>query len=85
MTKVVVYTKRGCHLCERVLKKLEELNSKGSVKIATRDITQDQEFFELYKYLIPVVAVDDEVKLTGAALANPITLEDVLRRTIFHT
>ena len=85
MVEVIVYTKRGCHLCEHVLEKLEELNSHGSMKIATRDIAQDQELFERYKYLIPIVAVDGKVKLAGAALANPITLEDMLRRTIFHT
>jgi glutaredoxin len=80
---VVVYTKRDCHLCERVLEKLDELNSQGSFRIATKDITQNQELYRRYRYLIPVVAVDGEVKLAGAVLANPITLEDVLRRAIF--
>ena len=81
----MVYTKRDYHLCEHVLEKLEELNSQDSMKIATGDITRHQEFFGRYKYLIPIVAVDGKVKLTGAALANLITLEDMLRRTIFHT
>ena len=85
LTDVVVYTKQGCHLCERVIAKLEELNSQGSIRIAMRDITQDQDLFQGYKYLIPVVAVDGKVRLAGAVLANPITLEDVLRRAIFSS
>jgi predicted thioredoxin/glutaredoxin len=80
---VVVYMKENCHLCERVIEKLEELNPTGSVRISTRDITQDQELCERYKNLIPVVAVNGKVKLAGAILADPSTLEDVLRKTVF--
>ena len=83
LTEVVVYTKEGCHLCERVIEKLEELNPTGSVKISARDITQDQELYERYKNLIPVVAINGKVKLAGAVLADPSTLEDVLRKTVF--
>jgi hypothetical protein len=75
--------KENCHLCERVIEKLEELNPTGSVRISTRDITQDQELYERYKNLIPVVAINGKVKLAGAALADPSTLEDVLRKTVF--
>jgi predicted thioredoxin/glutaredoxin len=75
--------KEGCHLCERVIEKLEELNPTGSVRISTRDITQDQELYERYKNLIPVVAINGKVKLAGAVLADPSTLEDVLRKTVF--
>lgn len=83
MTEVVVYTKKGCHLCERVLEKLKELNSAKSVKISTQDITQSRELFERYKNLIPVVAVDGKVRLAGVAMTNLNAMEEILRRTVF--
>jgi len=82
MTEVVVYSKQGCHLCERVIAKLEEMNYESSIRISTRDITEDQKLFERYRYLIPAVAIDGKVRLAGAALTDPNTLEDVLRKAI---
>jgi len=82
MTEVVVYSKQGCHLCERVIAKLEEMNYESSIRISARDITEDQKLFERYRYLIPVVAINGKVRLAGAALTDPNTLEDVLRKAI---
>jgi glutaredoxin len=82
MTEVVVYSKQGCHLCERVIAKLEEMNYESSIRISARDITEDQKLFERYRYLIPVVAINGQVRLAGAALTDPNTLEDVLRKAI---
>jgi len=82
MTEVVVYSKQGCHLCERVIAKLEEMNYESSIRLSARDITEDQKLFERYRYLIPVVAINGKVRLAGAALTDPNTLEDVLRKAI---
>ena len=80
-----MYTKEGCHLCERVLDKLAELNSEGSFTISTQDITKSKKLFEHYRYLIPVVEIDGKVTLAGTALSNASTMIEVLRRAIFSS
>lgn len=84
MSSVVVYMKDGCHLCERVIAELLRLVSERSFEISIKDITSDPHLFECYKNMVPVVAVDGRVGLVGAALANPNTLEDALRRALFR-
>jgi glutaredoxin len=82
LTKVVVYTREGCHLCERVIAQLEKLNSTSSLDISTKDITEDAELFERYRNIIPVISIDGRVGLAGEALANPRTLESTLRKAL---
>jgi glutaredoxin len=80
--KVVLYTKDGCHLCERVLTELLKLRDEQSFEISIKDITTDSQLFERYKNIIPVVEVDGKVRLAGAALSNPNTLESALRKML---
>ena len=82
MHKVVLYTKDGCHLCERVLTELLKLRDEQSFEISIKDITTDSRLFERYKNIIPVVEVDGKVRLAGAALSNPNTLESALRKML---
>jgi glutaredoxin len=82
LTKVVVYTKEGCHLCERVIAQLEKLNSTGSLDISTKDITEDTELYNRYRDIIPVISIDGRVGLAGEALSNPRTLESTLRKAL---
>jgi glutaredoxin len=84
LSSVVVYTKDGCHLCERVIAQLLKLRSEQSFEISIKDITTDSRLFERYKNIIPVVAINGKVRLAGAALANPNTLEDALRRALLR-
>jgi glutaredoxin len=79
---VVVYTKEGCHLCERVISTLEKLTSELPFKIATQDITDSADLFERYKHVIPVVEIDGKIRLGGSTLSNPKTLDDVLRKAL---
>ena len=83
MKKIVVYSKKGCHLCERAISELEQLRSVGNFDLTTRDITEDAEIYERYKNIIPVISVDGAVKLAGSAVSNPLTLKEVLKRAIF--
>lgn len=85
MTKVVVYSKEGCHLCENVIAELWKLRNEQSFEIAIKDITTDAELLKRYKNIIPVIAIDGKVKLGGATLANPNTLKEVIRKTLFAT
>ena len=83
MHRVVLYTKDGCHLCERVLTELLKLRDEQSFEISIKDITTDSQLLQRYKNIIPVVEVDGKVRLAGAALSNPNTLEDALRKVLF--
>ena len=62
---------------------LLRLRDKQSFEISIKDITTDSQLFERYKNIIPVVEVDGKVRLAGAALSNPNTLEDALRKVLF--
>jgi glutaredoxin len=84
MTKVVVYSKEGCHLCENVISELKKLKAVEHFDLAARDITEDPELFERYKNIIPVVLIDGKVKLAGAAVSNPRDLKQVLKRAIIN-
>lgn len=82
MRKVVVYSKDGCHLCEKVISELEKLRAVESFDLTTQDITEDPALFERYKNIIPVVEIDGRVKLAGAAISNPNNLEEALKRAL---
>jgi hypothetical protein len=60
-----------------------KLRGERSFEISIKDITVDQQLFESYKNIIPVVEVDGRVRLAGAALADPNTVESDLRRVLF--
>jgi len=79
----VVYTKEGCHLCEKVIASLTRMQARNSFKLSTEDITKDSALFERFKTIIPVVEIDGQIRLAGAALSNPDTLDFVLRKTLF--
>ena len=84
MKRIVVYSKDGCHLCEKVISELEKLRSVESFDLTTRDITEDSELYERYRNIIPVVSVDGVVKLAGAAVSNPSILEATLKKAIIN-
>jgi len=82
MRKVVIYTKEGCHLCERVIAELDKLSKMHSFEVSIRDITNDLELFERYRNIVPVVSIDGVVRFTAESLANPRALEDSLRNAL---
>jgi glutaredoxin len=83
LTRVVVYTKEGCHLCENVISTLMKLSSERPLDISTQDITVSPELFERYNHVIPVVEIDGKIRLGGSTLSNHETLEDVLKKALF--
>lgn len=82
MRKVIVHTKEGCHLCERVIVELKRLNVTNSFELSIQDITVDSQLFERYWNIIPVVSVDGVIKLTAESLPSPSGLESLLRNAL---
>lgn len=80
MTKVVVYTKEGCHLCENVIEELQKLSIAHALDLSTVDLRPD--LFQRYKVTIPVVEIDGRVRLGGVTLANRSILSAVLWKAL---
>jgi hypothetical protein len=58
VVEIVVYSRRGCHLCDDLLLDLEPL-CKGRAKIIVRDVDSDPAWADRYGTAIPVVCVDN--------------------------
>ncbi|QNP31231.1 glutaredoxin family protein [Cylindrospermopsis curvispora] len=70
--QIILYGKPGCHLCEGLIEKLEQItDNKDSNKSANisftlevRDITTREDWFAAYQYEIPVLFLWDSSKGT---------------------
>ena len=51
---LILYTKKGCHLCEGLQEKLEKITS-FEVELELRDINSNENWFNLYQYEVPVL------------------------------
>ena len=60
MTRVTVYTRFGCHLCEEAERVLRTEQATGGVALELVDIDRDPELVRRYGVRVPVVAVDGE-------------------------
>jgi glutaredoxin len=52
--KLILYSKPGCHLCEGLQEKLEQIQS-IDFDLEIRDITTRDDWFQAYQYEIPVL------------------------------
>lgn len=61
--QLIFYSKPGCHLCEGLYEKLQQVQSLP-LEIEVRDITTREDWFNLYQYEIPVLCqrVNDETE-----------------------
>ena len=56
---LILYSKPGCHLCEGLQEKLEQIqadpDSGCQFKLEIRDITTREDWFNQYQYEVPVL------------------------------
>ncbi len=52
--RLILYSKPGCHLCEGLQEKLEQISSLD-LQLEIRDITSRDDWFQAYQYEIPVL------------------------------
>lgn len=52
--RLILYSKPGCHLCEGLQEKLEQITS-FPIELEIRDITTRPDWFAAYQYEIPVL------------------------------
>jgi Glutaredoxin-like domain (DUF836) len=54
----ILYSKPGCHLCEGLQEKLEQIHPPDfslDIHLEVRDITTREDWFQAYQYEIPVL------------------------------
>jgi len=56
--EVVLYTRKGCHLCEVVKESLVKLRRHGSFELREIDVDSDAETRRLYTDEVPVVFIN---------------------------
>jgi glutaredoxin len=54
MMRLILYSKPGCHLCEGLQEKLEQIESLN-FQLEVRDITERDDWFQAYQYEVPVL------------------------------
>ncbi|MDZ7952272.1 glutaredoxin family protein [Nostoc sp. DedQUE09] len=52
--QLILYSKPGCHLCEGLQEKLEQIQNL-SFELEVRDITTREDWFSAYEYEVPVL------------------------------
>jgi glutaredoxin len=73
----VVYTRRGCHLCEDAWQRLKRTQRRYRFKLSTVDIDADPELAARYGEQVPVVTVNGKERFRG--VVNAVLLERLLR------
>jgi glutaredoxin len=58
MTRVTLYGKPGCHLCEEAKEVVDAVRAERAFELEEVDITRDAELESRYRERIPVVAID---------------------------
>ncbi|MEH2322072.1 MAG: glutaredoxin family protein [Nostoc sp.] len=52
--RLILYSKPGCHLCEGLQEKLQQIQNL-SFELEIRDITTREDWFAAYEYEVPVL------------------------------
>jgi glutaredoxin len=60
MTKVTVYSRHGCHLCDDAFNTLESMREELNFEIDVINIDEDAELVKLYSDQVPVIHIDGE-------------------------
>jgi glutaredoxin len=69
MMRLILYSKPGCHLCEGLQEKLEQIESL-KFQLEVRDITERDDWFQAYQYEVPVLfKVESQQKNSGGDAA----------------
>jgi glutaredoxin len=79
---VVVYTKMGCHLCEDVIRKVENVRERIPFDLDKIDIRSDAELTSRFVFDIPVVEIDGKTEFT--TFLNEIQFEEKLKELTLH-
>jgi glutaredoxin len=75
-SKVTLFTRKGCHLCEKAKEVIEELHTSVDFFYEEHDIDEKDEWIERYGLMIPVILIDSKEIQFGRI--DRITVEKAL-------
>jgi len=81
MMHLILYSKPGCHLCEGLQEKLEQIST-ISVDLEIRDITTRDDWFQAYQYSIPVLCIERANKEETLPRPSPRASVEYLTRLL---
>jgi len=58
MTKVTIYSRQGCHLCDDALNTVESMREELKFEIEVINIDENAELVKLYSDQVPVIHID---------------------------
>ena len=58
MTKVTIYSRQGCHLCDDAFSTVESMREELKFEIEVINIDEDAELVKLYSDQVPVIHID---------------------------
>ena len=61
MKQVIIYSRRGCHLCESARAELESIRSEIQFNLEEALIDGDSKLEEEYGLMVPVILVDGKM------------------------
>ena len=70
--QVTFYTKAGCHLCDDARAMLDDIATETTYELTEIDIRRDAELFELYRYRIPVIMINETLAAEGRVDYNEL-------------
>lgn len=84
MVTLILYSKPGCHLCEGLEEKLEQIQD-PPIELEIRNITSREDWFQAYQYEIPVLVkrengAAEQVKETPLPRPSPRLSVEQLQR-----
>jgi glutaredoxin len=62
---VVLYTRRGCHLCDDAWRDLSRIQAKYRFGLTAKDVDSDPELVAKFDLCVPVVEVNGKVRMRG--------------------
>ncbi len=77
--RLILYTKPGCHLCEGLQEKLEQIRGL-SFELEIRDITTREDWFQAYQYKVPVLGREASARSSSSSDTSTKPAEEQLPR-----
>jgi hypothetical protein len=76
--EVTLVSKKGCHICDKVLDALGRLSSTRGFRVKVVDIGSDKELHDKYWDTIPVVLMDGRLVLDARGMGPGVDYENRL-------
>ena len=58
MTRVIIYSRPGCHLCEEAKTAIQAAGCDGQYELEEVNIESDPDLLRQYRFEIPVITID---------------------------